>query len=234
MNSQAISLETTFNQCHEHLREMDKNRDRLIEFYLLLVAALLTAVTTGKLEASAGSVLCGFVFFLGLFLAESVTQYRLWHTRYSYTAGLLQALSRSENPTETENYMRLLGQKGLGIYDGQGFDKNHRRRYLPWLWCQIRQMPGTEAATFQASLLITAVPLYLWIGIPPTAPYIAICSIMLYLVVANLWSAFYLYEKYVECPWATWLLDGLDPNRDFRHQQKRDSQKNANRGPTGK
>jgi hypothetical protein len=203
---------------------MDKNRDRLIEFYLVLVGALLASLTTARLDPLSGSILCLVIFLLGLALAHTVTQYRLWHTRYSHTGRLLEAFARSDNPTDAEKRMRRLSQRELGIYSGWESNKEDKKRGLwAWLWHETWQVPGTESATFQASLLIAAIPLYLFIGKMPQYPLaISAGAVLLYILTANFLAAWYLYKQHLKCPWATWLLDGLDQHWDFCNQKQRD------------
>jgi hypothetical protein len=230
MSPPKISLEKIFEECNEHLREMDKNRDRLIEFYLVLVGALLAAITTARLDPSSGTFLCGVVFLLGLVLAYTVTQYRLWHTRYAYTAMLLEAFGQSRHYRIREKLIRrvvrselgMTAHRKLGMKSHRGASREQQRGFWSWLLHEVIRFPGTESATFQASLLIAAVPLYLWIGNMPPYPLFSILIIVLYILVANFFAALYLYLKQNDCPWATWLLNGLDPRWDFRFQKKRD------------
>ncbi len=222
MTPQTFSFETLFNQSNEHLREQDKNRDRLIEFYLVLVGALLAAVTTTRLDPASATILCVVIFLIGMVLAHTVTQYRLWHTRYSYTTMLLEALSRSEDFGATERQMRILAERMLGIRGDRGTKKDQKRGFGDWLRHEICRVPGTEAATFYVSLFVTAVTLYLWIGKLPPFPWASIGIIVLYVLVANLLAAWYLYREHKKCPWAAWLLIGLDLQWDFCEQHKRD------------
>jgi hypothetical protein len=74
---------------------MDKLRDQLISFYLIVVGVFLAIVKTNLLDefVKPTSLLLGA---FGIIISFAIIEFRIWHTRYSYTAQLLVALSRGK------------------------------------------------------------------------------------------------------------------------------------------
>jgi hypothetical protein len=197
---------------------MDKLRDQLISFYLIVVGAFLAVVKTDLLNdfiEPASILLC----ILGVMISFAIIEYRIWHTRYSYTAQLLVALSRGneKDRKKIEKNERNRSHSELHV----STNRKSRLMTLNWFW--KRHIKGTEFITFTASLFITMFPLYLLlnyyfhlfsIGYPIPA------FLMLYFLGFQLYSAQKTYRKFVECPWATWVLRGIYSDVDLTYETK--------------
>jgi hypothetical protein len=240
MNSDRVSIETIFGECNNYLRESDKNRDQLIQFYLVVVGGYLAVIKAANLDQIMIIVLGFGIFCLGVVLTRSVADYRLWHTRYMSTARLLVAFG--QNPKlgirETEKMMRKIVYQELGIQlnskDGTPLNikeeiSNPFKRfgfYVRW------KTTGTEFYRFVASIIISDLPLFISLNflldcIPaiylpvPKRIILIILILLIYFLLFHWFASYLLYKVNRNCPWATWLLDGLDPEWDFVSQRLR-------------
>lgn len=139
-------VEAVHSQCHEHLRDADKKRDEIIGFYAVVVGLLFASYE--KIDDSLRPLLVIVVAFVGLFVVLAVLQYRKWHTIYS---NCFKALERavSLNPKATKADIQT-AWNGLNI--PQDF----------WsTWRLLNPFAGTEAATFDALLVLSFLPWYL-------------------------------------------------------------------------
>jgi hypothetical protein len=207
MASDQISLTTIYVECNNHLREMDKLRDQLISFYLIVVGAFLAIVKTNLLDdfvKPTSLLLSAF----GIIITFAIIEFRIWHTRYSYTAQLLVALSR-ENKADhqkTEEDERRRSHDELHVNPVRKI----RLMTLDWLW--NRYIKGTEFWTFTASLTITLFPLYLLLNYyfhELNIQFPVLYCILIYFLVFQLYAAQKTYRSFAECPWAKWLLQGI-------------------------
>lgn len=220
MNQDKISFVNIYTECNNHLREMDKNRDQLISFYILLVGAFLTVfhyLSDGTLKYLL-SPISGLLFILGIILSRTANEFRLWHTRYSYTAILLVALSRGKNEEEFLNI-----QSELREYSYSEEQLRISSIDMPYRWVFTRYWKGTEFYTYLAALTVAYLPLYLlFINLipgfqslnTPLEIIVFVLGLCIYFLISFYLSATYLYKKFSECPWATWLLYGIDKGLD--------------------
>ena len=207
MNAEQISLTTIYVECNNHLREMDKLRDQLISFYLIVVGAFLAIVKTDLLEEFVRPTSLLLSAF-GIIISFAIIEFRIWHTRYSYTAQLLVALSRGnkKDRQKIEKDERNRAHKELHVNP----IRKSRRSTLDWLW--NRYIKGTEFWTFTASLTITLFPLYLLLNFYFhifSVNYSVLLCLLIYFIGFQLFAAQKTYRNFVECPWAKWLLHGI-------------------------
>jgi hypothetical protein len=229
MTTDKISLVTIYTECNIHLREMDKNRDQLISFYLVLTGAFLTVF--GYLEKNGlGDVLLAssfLLFVLGVFVSRLANEFRIWHTRYSYTATLLSALGRAKTKKE---FVKV--HNGLLEHSYSEDQLNITSKHMPFQWYlgrNARYMKGTEFYTYLVSVTVSFLPFYSMVHILTVAVYpvtlptvhftIFILSFVIYLLIVTYFSARYIYEKFSTSPWATWLLYGIDKKLDLTLKQ---------------
>lgn len=228
-----ISLETIYGECNNHLREMDKNRDQLTEFYLALIgvfsAAFFTIFPHLKKDDNSLIILLftvgGLLFFIGLIVSRVTIEFRVWHTRYSYTAILLGTLSRDE-PSQFDEIEKRIRDYAYG--KGQ-LDINYKNRKegtprMPPSWIFSRYLKGTEGFTFLIMPTIAFLPLLIVaiIFLQPLIPsfsllqeiLILILSFCVYFTLFICLSAKYLYRKFYICPWATWIIYGINNKFD--------------------
>ena len=143
-------------------------------------------------------------------------EYRIWHTSYSYTAQLLIALSRvnvKSRRSVVEKTTRTRAHSVLHI------NARTSSETMTWDWVRNRYFAGTEALTFTASVLIAAVPFYLFVysGPGPDDPLSA-GFVLSYIVTFLAYAAQGTFRKCAECPWAQWLLHGIYSDLDLTYQ----------------
>jgi hypothetical protein len=215
MDHDQISLTTIYVECNNHLREMDKLRDQLISFYLIVVGVFLAIVKTNLLDefVKPTSLLLGA---FGIIISFAIIEFRIWHTRYSYTAQLLVALSRGKKKDrqKIEEDERSRSHNELHV--------NPKRKLhlmtLDWFW--NRYIKGTEFWTFTASLTITLFPLYLLLNYyfhSFNVNYSVVFWLSIYFIGFQLYAAQKTYKNFVECPWAKWLLHGIYHDIDLTY-----------------
>ncbi|MFZ1040438.1 MAG: hypothetical protein WCA79_12280 [Anaerolineales bacterium] len=169
MNPDKVSIESIFGECNNFLRESDKNRDQLIQFYLVVVGGYLAVIKTANIDQTTIIVLGFFIFILGVVLTRSVTEYRLWHSRYSHTARLLVAFG--QNPKigirETEKMMRKITYQDLSIKlnssDGTpvSIKKEIRNPIKRFIFYILWKCTGTEFYRYVAAIIISDLPLFI-------------------------------------------------------------------------
>jgi hypothetical protein len=216
-----ISLQTIYTECNNHLREIDKNRDQFIAFYLGLVSALLVLINTKSFSCTELIIPASFIVtLLGVILLPCVTEFRLWHFRYFHTAHLFVKLSKGKKDEfiQIEKNARDRTYKDLCI--------NPYKPIICFLkpicskdlmkWIFHRYNKGTQFYIYQAALLIAALPCYLLVeNILPISnllyPYVLGTTLLvIYLLMGNCFSARYLYKDLAKCPWAKQLLCGIE------------------------
>jgi hypothetical protein len=218
MNEDKISFTIIYTECNNHLREQDKNRDQLISFYLVLVAAFLAGTNNQAIKHSV-TLIGIFIFILGLIVSKTIIEFRIWHTRYSYTSILITALSRPNDKT----FVEIAKNQREDSYLKSAL--NIKSEFMPINWLYERYWKGTEFYTSLTALVITFLPLYIALThkfiypqqVPQTAfitKIIIFSSLLVLFTIIQLYFASYIYHKFSACPWATWLLYGLDKNLD--------------------
>jgi hypothetical protein len=224
MNTDKVSLVTIYSECSNHLRDMDKNRDQLISFYIVLTGALLAAFNymnqdTQRILLCASSIL---LFVLGGIVSILANNFRIWHTRYAYTATLLTALGRAKKSEFVKVHNEILKHS----YE---LDIDITSKNMPLRWCFFgRYMGGTEFFTYLAAVIVTSLPLSIVIyelivifypanQLTLSDPLIILVFFLVsffYLLISIYFSARDMYRKFSKCPWATWLLYGVDKDLD--------------------
>ena len=205
MTLDKITLVNIYTECNNHLREMDKLRDQLISFYLIFVGAFFT-VSSAKQFNNYLMSLSIFLTVLGIFVSLLITEYRIWHTRYSYTAQLLVALSRGRQK-DWKKIERDARERAHQELHTLAYGKPYR---MTWDWLKNRYVKGTEFYTFTASLILTCIPVYFLLSyILNVNLYILLCFVVLYFLTYQIYSAQKTYREFARCPWAKWIMYGI-------------------------
>ncbi len=227
MVTDKISLEKIFSECNNHLRETDNKRDQLISFYLVLVGAFLAlnnAQPPTSLNSNFGILPALVLSLVGLLVIAATNEYRKWHGRYSRTATLLIALGRDDE----RSFEKIEKDARKKVYSDTGQANNTPMSPLKWL--SKRYLWGTEFYTYQASIIISSIPIYLLFKSPidlviqvaqsriGSAPILTVSLLfIIYLLVFNLCAAWNLYHDFRQYPWAKWLVRGLKKDVDFEY-----------------
>jgi hypothetical protein len=204
-----ISMERLFIECNEHLREVDRKRDQLISFYLVLVGGFFTMFASDRVPQQAVIWSAVIVSALGMVLVAGVSEMRLWHSKYVETARLLAALScvAKARYGETEGAMRRLAHAKLEIWAPAMSRSWFVRRYLGH--------PGTELLTHNAAILAASIPVSVVLLGCWWTPVLSIAWVFALLAIGNNWAAKRLFEENAGCPWAKWLLNGFEVPKEL-------------------
>jgi hypothetical protein len=205
-----MRLEQIYTECNNHLREIDKNRNQTINFYLVAIGAYIAFLDNFSQDIQL-IMISLLLFILGVIQALNLIDHRKWHTRYSFTARLLTVLSKNKpsNYTQVERKQRALKLKELGIHEN--------KKFLSRAWLKSYLL-GTEFKTYNAFLVIAFIPigtliLFLRIKSGPIIgglDYILMILILIiYGILLNFIAALILFNAHSKSPWADWLLDGI-------------------------
>jgi len=226
MATDRISLQAIFAECNSHLRDADKNRDQLISFYLLLVGAFIAYAASKKIDnefITLGSLL---LTVLGIIVSRTTNEFRLWHTRYSYTARLLTALARAKPRSSVRNIERKARE-----YTYRDLHNESMSKSMSVNWFRTKFMKGTEFYTYAASLIITFIPLYIFVSsfwsVSIVQLITLVISFALIFLVFSWISAQYYFDDVMKVPWAIWLLYQITPGVDliYEYEKPKDSNK---------
>ena len=221
MAEDKITLQAIYTECNNHLRENDRKRDQLISFYLVPVGGLLALINSANNTSVHGLVIPASILLslLGIILILNVTEHRLWHTRYSFTSRLLVRLSRvseseaayskTEKQFREETYQHLHINPGVRFSAMSIFSKESKE----WI---AGFFSGAEFYTFLAALTISAIPIY-FLSQTMLGYFFGWFVLSVYFFVMCLFSAQYLYDKHLTCPWAAWLLRGIEKNEELTY-----------------
>jgi len=247
MSADTVSIDRLFSECSNLLIEYDTKRDKVIEFYLVVVGGYLAAIKAAGLDQIMIMFLGLGTFLLGYSLTHSMMDYRIWHNRYSQTAKLLVALGQVDRRQyrQTEKKVRPLAYEDMDIEKDEQRKKDATRdpihRFLFYFYWK---RTGTEFQRYQTSLIITMFPLFIvlysslsiilshcpFLNHPYLMLLIIVGSIISYYLASCYQASIAIYETASQCPWAYWLLDGLDLEWSFKDQKlRRPKSNNAGR-----
>ena len=181
-------IDKTYEECHEHLREVGRKRDQLLVFYTIVIGAYFSSLDKIDPELKPPFAIAVAVF--GIAVSITAVLLRSWHLRYVHTIKLLsdrKDIELSPSFMEDETKKRL-GNLGIST------------RLLTWKWLK-RYSSGVEFFTMNSFLVITFLPIYaimleMNLGLLFSRnPYLTFfVDLLIYLLVANFLSAWYLYK----------------------------------------
>jgi hypothetical protein len=111
-------------------------------------------------------------------------------------------------------------------------------KFTPMNWFFKRYLRGTEFYTYLASLVITLIPIYLFLHTPMVSnplyhvqsqwgiPYevTVLFLLLIYVLLCIIISARHLYNEFTQCPWAKWLLSRINYKFDLTYDSKKGKQ----------
>ncbi len=153
----ALDLSRIVDQAHEHLREVDQRRDRMVASYVavLVVGVALLGLLARYLMAPGEPLLSGqlwlpaflvtgFLFLLGLPVFGGLCECRKWHAGYQWVVRALQRAPQ-RNGTSTAKQLRSAYEKEWETGNGSGT--------FHWLG-------GVESSLFNVFLIVHAASLF--------------------------------------------------------------------------
>jgi hypothetical protein len=203
-------VEAIHSQCHEHLRDADKKRDELVAFYALVIGLLFAGYR--QIDDDLRPLLVFVVGLVGFFAVLTVIHYRKWHAIYS---NCLRAMERAAAASRNSRLTRT------GILEAWNSLPVHHSSWRTWQL--FNPLAGTEAATFDALLVLSFLPWYL---VPNAVPDLALLTVpnhvvgfvlglAIYMIIMTLAGVIILNRDLRKDPFEHWVLR---PFHDWRDQ----------------
>lgn len=110
-------LQVIYEQCNEHLREGDRKRDQTLAFFTALLGVFIgnsSNILNGFNNRLILLSILHFIFFIaGIFLANVLIEYRLWHLKYTLSGQVLQKLMFMTRNTATKSDIQSILKKTI-------------------------------------------------------------------------------------------------------------------------
>lgn len=208
-----------FSQNNEQQRDNLRRRDQVIYFYIAIVGAYF-AIAKDSLESTSFANLANpfllTLALLGLIIGAIVVQYRKWHIRYVNSAKVITFFAKNTNPIDNEGLSIGLEKLIRSIYEYLGISAAQKESFGNF---GIRYFSGVEFLTYQAFLIVAALPAYLVVieslGISPNHHWalIFLIFLLLYLLFMNFSAMSYLFiDIQKNSPFALWIIPDNEKN----------------------